>query len=472
MAREKVDKFNQISPTDFRYGVKELLPYFSEDAFIEYKSRVEAALASTLAKKGVISRAAAAKISAASKKVAAEDVYAEEARIGHDIIAQVNVIRKNLDDEEARTAVHRTATSYDIIDSANALRIRDAFRKVIIPDMIALERALIATAKREKDTLQIGRTHLQHAEPVTFGFSTASFVSRFGGRILSVKRAVDSLESKFSGAVGTHGAASLFVDDPVGFEKDVLGSLGLTPTEISTQITQPEPMADLAHAVESGFAVIANWAYDMYNLQRPEIAEVGQPRGKDVSRSSTMPNKANPVGLENIISHYKKSVPEMLTFYFDEISFHQRDLTNSASQRYIPEFFTRFDYSVRRAARIASSLKPHAGNMRRNFDMSAGYITAEPLQLLLSSYGYPDAHEAIGRMADEAFASGRSVLGVASEDKKVAKYLKRFTKRQRDLMADPSRYVGVAPQKAESVARSWEKRMDGLESSLGARSAH
>jgi adenylosuccinate lyase len=301
---------------------------------------------------------------------------------------------------------------------------------------------------------------------VTFGYAIAFFVSRFGGRILAVKNAVDSLRGKFSGAVGTYSAASLFVDDPIEFEKEVLGSLGLKPTEISTQITQPEPMADLAHTVISSFAVLANWAYDMYNLERPEIAEVGQPRGKDVSRSSTMPNKANPVGLENIISLYKKTVPEMLTFYFDEISFHQRDLTNSASQRYIPDLFTRFDHSIRRATRIATSLTPHAGNMLRNFNMSSGYITAEPLQLLLSSYGYPNAHELIGKIADKAVATGKSILEVVSEDKELRNYLERFTQRQRDLISDPSKYIGVAPQKTESIAYSWEKEMKKLESAL------
>jgi adenylosuccinate lyase len=469
MPRETVFKFNQTSPTDFRYEVKDLLPYFSEDAFIAYKSRVEAALAFTLAKRGIISQDSAAKISDAAKKVVAEEVYDEENRTGHDIIAQVNMIKKNLESEEARTAVHRTATSYDIIDSANALRLKDGFYKVIIPDMIAFERALITTAKREKDTLQIGRTHLQHAEPITFGFSIASFVSRFGGRILAVKRAVDSLEGKFSGAVGTHSAAGLFVEDPIEFENDVLGYLGLKPTEISTQITQPEPLVDLAHAVETSFSVLANWAWNMYLLQQPEIAEVSQPRGKDISRSSTMPNKANPVGLENILGHYEKAVPEMQTYYSNEISIHQRCLINSVPERYVPDFFTRFDYSVRRATRIASSLIVREENMRRNFNMSSGYITAEPLQLLLSSYGYPNAHEAMGKMSDKAYASGRPVLEVVSEDKDTKEYLGRFTQKQLDLMRNPSKYVGAAPHKAESVANSWTQKMEDLESSLRAR---
>jgi adenylosuccinate lyase len=142
MSEGKVPRFSLFSPADYRYYVMELEPYFSEESYVKYKCRIEAALATVLGRSGLISQASAMEIVSASLKVDAEEVYREEQKTGHDIIALVNMI-KSRTSEEARTGVHKTATSYDIVDSANALRYREAFAKVIIPDMVALEKALI-----------------------------------------------------------------------------------------------------------------------------------------------------------------------------------------------------------------------------------------------------------------------------------------------------------------------------------------
>jgi adenylosuccinate lyase len=458
MSKEKISIYDLFSPTDYRYSVKELGPYLSEESFVRYKSKIESALAKVLARRGIISRSSTDEISKASEQVTAKEVYEEEAKTGHDIIAQVNMIRKRVSDE-AKTGVHRTATSYDIVDTANMLRYRDAFVNVILPDMVSLEKVWIDATRSERDTLQIGRTHLQHAEPITFGFAMAWYVSRFGRRILKVKEAVENLEGKFSGAVGAYNASCLFVEDPEEFEREVLAEVGLNPTEISTQITQPEPMADLMHYVISSFTVLANWADDMRNLQRPEIGEIVQPRGKDVSRSSTMPHKANPRGLENIKSLWKVTVPYMFVMYLDQISDHQRDLTNSASRRYVPQILDQFDYSVRRATRISKNLKPHVQNMLRNFKMSADKIIAEPLHLLLSAYGHPNSHEYVGKLADESYTSGKPLTEIVLNDKSLQPYLQKFTPKQLDIILDPSKYLGIASQKAEKIATLWEQKL-------------
>lgn len=458
MSEDLVSIFDLFSPTDYRYSIKELGPYLSEESFVKYKSRIESALAKTLSRRCMISQKSAEEISKASEQVTAKEVYDEEARTGHDIIAQVNMIRKRISDE-AKTGVHRTATSYDIVDTANASRYRDAFVNVILPDMVSLEKAWIDTARTEKDTLQIGRTHLQHAEPITFGFTMAWYASRLGRRILKLRGAIEGLEGKFSGAVGAYNASYLFVEDPEEFEREILGNVGLNPSEISTQIVQPEPMTDLMHYVISSFSILANWADDMRNLQRPEIAEIGQPRGKDVSRSSTMPHKANPVGLENIKSLWKATAPYMFMMYLDQISDHQRDLTNSGSQRYIPQILNQFDYSIRRATRISKNLKPHVQNMLKNFKMSADKIIAEPLHLLLSAYGHPDSHEYVGKLVDESYMTDEPLTKIISNDKTLQPYLQKFTPKQLEIISDPSKYLGIASRKAEKIATLWEQRL-------------
>ncbi len=135
---------------------------------------------------------------------------------------------------QSRT-VHLTATSYDIVDTANALRLKEAVKQIIIPDLVKLEQALIAISLKYSSAVQMGRTHGQHAEPITFGFFISYYISRLGQRILRINEAADSLTGKFAGAVGVYGPLSLVLKNPEKFEEELLSSLGLMPSEVSTQ---------------------------------------------------------------------------------------------------------------------------------------------------------------------------------------------------------------------------------------------
>ncbi|GAG39020.1 unnamed protein product, partial [marine sediment metagenome] len=252
----------------------------------------------------------------------------------------------------------------------NALRYKNATCNVILPDMIALEKTWIEAARREAGTTQIGRTHGQHAEPITFGFALAGYVNRWGSRILKIRESTEMLVGKFSGAVGAYNASSLLIKNPEGFEADLLKELGLTAARMSTQVVPPEPTTDFVESIISSFGVLANYADDMRHLQRTEIGEVGEPFESQQVGSSTMPQKRNPINFENIKSTWKKFMPQMTTVFMDQISEHQRDLTNSLSQRYIPELLVMFDSSVRRANRISKKLRVDPANMKRNFEMS------------------------------------------------------------------------------------------------------
>ncbi|MGI0084069.1 MAG: lyase family protein, partial [Nitrososphaerales archaeon] len=196
--------FELFSPTDFRYGVNDLIPFLSEEAYVKYKARVEAALAIQLYKAGVCSKGVANEIAGACEKVSAQEVYGEEAVIKHDIRALANVIRRRVSDR-AKPYVHLAATSYDIVDTANSLRFRDAINRVVLVDLIKLERALIKFSTRYARSVQVGRTHGQHAEPITFGFFLSYYVSRLGKRIFKIRDATDNLTGKFAGAVGVYG---------------------------------------------------------------------------------------------------------------------------------------------------------------------------------------------------------------------------------------------------------------------------
>jgi adenylosuccinate lyase len=459
-----MDLFDCVSPLDYRYYannkklVQLLGPYVSERGRLTAELAVEAAVVRVLARRGVCSQAIADEIDAATGRVKLEDVTQEDARIHHSTRALVNCLRAEVSDE-AKPFVHLMLTSFDVKDTAAAWRFKQATEQAIVPTLLDLEDTLIKLALREKDTLQMGRTHGQHAVPITFGFALASYVSRLGGRIEAVRDAGLALRGKISGGVGAHNAQCLFVDDPIELEREVLAELGLEASISSTQIAEAEPLVDFVHALVSTLGVLANLADDMRHLQRTEISEVAEEFAADQVGSSTMPHKRNPWNFENIKSFWKAFMPRMVTVYMDQISEHQRDLSNSASARFIPEVIVALVATARRMNRIMGKLIADPAQMKRVFDLSEGMSAAEPAYILLAAYGHPDAHEASRKLTLEAQATGRPFPEVffASED--LQPYITQFTDKQKDLVRHVESYTGVAAEKTERICALWKGKV-------------
>ena len=460
----KMNIFDTISPLDFRYYgrneriFQKLQPYLSENAMIRHMAKVEAALTNILAKKGICSKKVADEVEKASKKISAEEVYVEEDKLKHNVRALVNCIRNRVSDE-AKPFIHFTATSHDIISTADALRCKEFTNSILIPALIDFEKTLIDLALRERNTLQVGRTHGQHAVPITFGFALAQYVSRFGNSILKIRKSGNNLRGKIAGAVGSYNASSLFFRNPEEFEKQVLQELNLKPSPISTQIPEAEFMVDYVNAVVESFGVLANLSDDMRNLQRSEIAEVGEIFTSKQVGSSTMPQKRNPINFENVKSLWKEFMPRIITLYSDQISEHQRDLTNSASSRFIPEILAAFYISVKRLNRTMKSLNVDEKNLKKNFDMNKGLIVAEPLYILLAAYNHPDAHEAVKQLTLKAQSTKKPLQEIIKKEKSLKQYLKKFNKEQLKIINNPENYVGIASKKTESVCQYWKREL-------------
>ncbi len=451
-------RFDDISPIDSRYRDRAVDPYLTYAATIRYQARVEAALAASMAEAGICDRAVAAAIAGAADRVTADEVAGEEAKTRHDLRALVNVIRSKVPDE-AKRFVHLGATSYDIVDTANALRYRECVERVVIPAVASVVARCIAIAEAEAETTQIGRTHGRHAEPVTFGFALASYVSRLGDRIGRLQYFSRRLPGKLSGAVGAYNALGLLSLDPRALERGFLASLGLEPRTSSTQIVEPEGWSDLAHACLSTLGVMANLADDMRHLQRTEIAEVAEAFAAGQVGSSTMPHKRNPVSFENVKSVWKAMAPRIVTTYMDQISEHQRDLTNSASQRFLGEILAATTYAARRLAASLEGIRVDRDRLHSNLALTRGAIVAEPLYVLLAKYGHPDAHEAVRRLTLEADRTGRPLMEVATVDADVRTYLAKLTPGERTVIDQPEEYRGLAAEVARDVAATWRERL-------------
>ncbi len=461
------NRFDAISPLDYRFIggdaklSKELQPYLSAAAVIRYQARVEGALAQAMADAGICDRGTADAIARAADRVTPQEVADEEAKTRHDVRALVNVIRAQVPDE-AKRFVHLGATSYDIVDTANALRYRESIERVVVPALGTLVARCIQVAEAEADTPQIGRTHGRHAEPITFGFAMAEYVSRLGDRIEMLRSVARRLPGKLSGAVGAYSAVGLLTADPRALERRFLAALGLQAKSSSTQIVEPEGWTDLAHACVTALGVMANLADDMRHLQRTEIGEVAESFAADQVGSSTMPHKRNPVSFENVKSIWKAMAPRVLTTYLDQISEHQRDLTNSASQRFLGEIVAATAYAAGRLASSLEGIRVDRDRLRTNLAMSRGAIVAEPLYVLLAKYGHPDAHEAVRRLVLQAERGSRSVLEVVAQDTELRDYLTKLTPEERRVLERPEEYRGLAADVARDVAAMWRERLKGV----------
>jgi len=460
----KINIFDTISPLDFRYYTRnektfhKLRPYLTENAMVKYMAKVETALTRTLAKKNICSKSIAEEIEKAASKVTAEEVYLEEDRLKHNVRALVNCIRDKVS-EEAKPFVHFTATSHDIIATADAVRYKEFTNNVLIPELIEFEKTLAEISLREKDTLQIGRTHGQHAVPITFGFAIAQYVSRFGHSIRKINKTANDLRGKIAGAVGSYNASSLFFDNPEEFETLVLDELNLKPSPISTQIPEAEFMVSYINTIIEAFGILANLADDMRHLQRSEIAEVAEIFAKKQVGSSTMPQKRNPISFENVKSLWKEFMPRISTLYLDQISEHQRDLTNSASSRFIPEILTAFYISVTRLNNTMKNLVVDKKYLKNNFEMNKGSIVAEPLYILLAAHGHPDAHEAVRELTLKAQSTKRPLISIIKNETSLKPYLKKFNKKQLEIINNPEKYTGIAAKKAEDICKLWKKEL-------------
>ncbi len=456
--------FHNISPLDHRYSLRNnefdtYQKFFSEEAKVKYQAKVEEALVKALAERGICSNEIADEVKQAISEIKVEEVYDEEKKTKHNIRALVNCIQKKVSDE-AKPYIHFTTTSFDIVDTANVLRLKEATNELLVPTLKSLEKKLIEIARREKETVQIGRTHGQAAIPITFGFTITEYVSRLGERIEAIANSATKLRGKISGAVGAYNASSLFFADPESFEKEVLSYLGLKAGDYSTQIVMPEAMTDFVHVLVSTFGVLANFSDDMRHLQRSEISEVGEHFSKDQVGSSTMPHKRNPINYENVKSMWKKYMPQMITLYQDQISEHQRDLTNSASSRFIPEIIVSLLLSTNRLIRVTEKLVVDKENIENNFAKYKEMIVAEPLYILLASYGHPDAHEAVRKMTLEAEKNKKTLREILKEDECLKKYSDRFSDKQWEILLNPEKYIGVAVEKTENITNKWATQLN------------
>lgn len=438
-----------IHPIEFRYGSAEMKSIFEEESRLQRFLDVEAALARAHAAVGNIPKRDADTITkkASVKFVKVERVKEIEKETKHDIMSVI----KSLSEVCGRAGkyVHLGATSYDIVDTANALQFKEALA-IVEKDLRDLEKALLRLAKKHIKTIAIGRTHGQHATPVTYGlrFSIwAMEIKRHIERVSEVKKRV--LVGKMSGAVGTQAS---FGKKGIRIQKLVMKDLGLAPAEVSSQIVQRDRYAELVSILALIAATLDKIGKEIRNLSRTEIAEVSEKfEEKRQVGSSTMPHKRNPINAENICG-LSRVIKSNVFVALENVSLeHERDLTNSSSERVIiPESFILLDEILKRTKNLLKNLALYPENIARNLEMTGGIEMAEAVMMGLTEKGMgrQDAHELLRKLSIKAVKSKKPLKDVLLKSTTIRKYL---SESEIDKLMDPKNYIGTAVEQVKNV---------------------
>ncbi len=383
----------------------------------------------------------------------------------HDIRALVHQIQAILP-EALRRWVHVPMTSYDVIDTSRAFQYTYAHQQVVRPKLLPVLGILRDHALKHRSTVQIGRTHGQHALPITFGFWIATIMSRMLYNIEQADMYASGLVGKIAGAVGAYNAQKglgIYEHNGVRFEDRVLGRLGLKPAPISTQIVPPEPLAYYLYSMLMLSGAFGQFGRDGRNLMRTEIAELSEPFEKGQVGSSTMAHKRNPLNFENIEGTFFKNVAEYLKVLMTVISEHQRDLVGSTISRDFPTIVinavSQMDTLMRKnkaGVPFLARVKVNVEACRRNAQSSGDTILAEPLYLMLQMNGYRgDAHKLVNEEAMN-FVSPVCNLYMAIEmiaegNPEVAAAWGAIPAEMRALFRNPELYAGRAAEQTEEV---------------------
>ena len=390
-----------------RYALAPMRDLWTPDAQYRAWLRVELAALEALETEGVVPAGTAARVRARAR-LDPKDIAAREAETGHDLLAFLEALEASVGPEGRW--LHFGLTSSDVKDTALALILVQAL-DLVLERAAALGGALADLAWRHRGTPVLGRTHGQWAEPTTFGVKVLAWWDELGRVRERLLRARDGIAvGKLSGAVGTH------AHFPPQAESRALGSLGLRPCPVATQVVSRDRHAEVLFALASAASLVEKIALEVRHLARSEVREVaeGRPEG-----SSAMPHKRNPILSERLCGLARLVRATVAPALEDNALWHERDMSHSSAERVLfPQGFTLVDYMLEGATRLVTGLVVFPDRMAARIEEARGLPFSEGLLLALvrSGLGRREAHRLVSALADRAQATGRHLADVAREE--------------------------------------------------------
>ena len=402
-----------------RYTHPEMGRIWSDQRRYETWLLVETAAAEAMATAGIVPPEAARDIRERGGFDIAR-IDAIEQTTQHDVIAFTTAVAEKVG-PSARW-LHFGMTSSDVIDTAQALQMREAC-DVILKDLDEMAKAIRDRADEHRRTPMIGRTHGVHAEPMTFGLKLALWFAEVQRDIERIRRARATINvGKLSGAVGT------FAHLPPEIEADVCARLGLEPASVASQVIQRDRHAELLGALAITAASLEKFALEIRGLQKTEIGEVEEPFAKGQKGSSAMPHKRNPIGCEQICGLARLIRGNAHAALENVALWHERDISHSSVERVIvPDSFIAVDHMLRRFTRIVRGMVVHPDRMRENLDRSRGVVFSGTVLLELARKGVArgEAYDWVQRNAMRSFAEQRDFESLLAADPDVSRTLTR-----------------------------------------------
>jgi adenylosuccinate lyase len=400
-----------------RYTHPEMGRIWSDQRKYETWLQVEIAAAEAMAGEGIVPQEAARDIRERGR-FDVDRIEAIEQTTQHDVIAFTTAVAEHVG-PSARW-LHFGLTSSDVIDTAQALQMREAC-DLIVRGVEELMRAVQARAEEHRRTPMIGRTHGVHAEPMTFGLKLALWYAELGRDVVRLRRARDVISvGKLSGAVGT------FAHLPPSIEAEVCRRLGLQPAAVASQVIQRDRHAELLSTLAITASSLEKFALEIRGLQKTEIGEVEEPFGKGQKGSSAMPHKRNPIGCEQIVGLARLLRGNVVAAMENNALWHERDISHSSVERVIlPDSFIALDHMLRRFTRIVAGMIVYPERMRENLERSRGVVFSGTVLLELAQRGVSreKAYEWVQRNAMRAFHEQREFKGLLQADADVTSVL-------------------------------------------------
>jgi len=380
---------------------------------------VELAATETLTEAGIVPREAAALIRERARINVAR-IQELEARVKHDVIAFTMAVGESVGDAEAARWLHYGLTSNDVVDTAQALLVREA-SQLIEQGLERFGEVLERRAWEFKNTPEIGRTHGVHAEPITFGLKIANWYAENQRDIERFRAAVKQMAvGKIAGAVGT--CAHLGPEA----EQKICKRLGLEAAPISSQVVERDRHAQYLATLGVVAASLERIALEIRHLQRTEVREVEEPFGGEQRGSSAMPHKRNPVNSEQITGLARVVRGNAMPAMENVALWHERDISHSSVERIIlPDSTILVDYMVARMTDIIPNLRVFPERMRRNLEATQGLVFSGQLLQDLVEQGAPreDAYKWVQAHAMVAWESETSFRDLIAADANIRKYL-------------------------------------------------
>jgi len=409
----------ETSPVISRYTRKEMGQVWSDANKYQKWLDVELAAADTLAGAGLIPREAAVKLRSRAK-VDAHRISEIETRVKHDVIAFTMAVGESIGDPETARWLHYGMTSNDVVDTAQALLVRDASH-LIERDLVLFGEILDLRAHEFQHTPQIGRTHGIHAEPITFGLKIANWFAENQRNIARFREAARNMEyGKISGAVGN--AAHLGTE----IEEKICERLGLQVTPVASQVIQRDRHAQYMSVLALIAATLEKIGLEIRHLQRTEVREAEEHFGNEQRGSSAMPHKRNPVTAEQICGLARLVRGNMVAAYENVALWHERDISHSSVERIIlPDSTILVDYMLAQMTQIISQMRVFPARMRRNLESTRGLVFSGQLLQDLVEKGMPrdDAYKAVQENAMAAWETDSSFCDRVAKDPRITRFL-------------------------------------------------